>query len=301
MKHIVSVSLGSSTRDHRVETEFFGEKFLIERIGMDGDYKKFIDTIKSLDGNVDAIGIGGINIFLPVRNRTYTIRSALPLVKVVTKTHVADGSYLRNTLEPYAAYTVNKRGIVDFPGKKVMITCAVDRYALSEAFVSLGCSIICADLIFVLGIPFVLKSLDSLDRLARMFAPAITKLPFDMLYPTGQREEKVEDPIKFARFYQEADIIAGDFNYIKRYMPDNLKGKIVITNTVTKENVEELGTRGVSLLVTTTPEFEGRSFGTNVMEALIVAILGKPAERITREEYISTCAKLGFEPRVVKF
>ena len=137
MKHIVSVSLGSSTRDHRVETEFFGEKYLIERIGMDGNYKKFIDTIKCLDGNVDAIGIGGISIYLPVRNRIYTIRSALPLVKLVTKTPVADGSHLRNTLEPYAVYAVNKKGIVDFHGKKVMITCAVDRYALSEAFVSL--------------------------------------------------------------------------------------------------------------------------------------------------------------------
>lgn len=41
MKHVVSVSLGSSTRDHRVETEFLGEKFSIERIGMDGDYKSF--------------------------------------------------------------------------------------------------------------------------------------------------------------------------------------------------------------------------------------------------------------------
>lgn len=301
MKHIVSVSLGSSTRDHRVEVNFFNEKFIIERIGMDGDYNKFINTLKMLDGKVDAIGMGGINLFLPVRNHTYKIRSAKPLVKAVTKTPVADGSCLRRTLEPHAALTINQKGIVDFHGKKVMITCAVDRYSLSEALVSLGCSIICADLIFVLGIPLVIKSLNTLNRVARMFAPIITKLPFDMLYPTGHREEKVEDPYKFARFYHDADIIAGDFNYIKRYMPDNLKNKIVITNTVTKENIEELQSRGVSILVTTTPEFEGRSFGTNVIEALIVAILGKPAEKITNEEYISICTKLGFEPRVIMF
>ena len=135
MKHVVSVSLGSSTRDHRVETEFLGEKFIIERIGMDGDYKKFLNTIKSLDGKVDAIGIGGISIFLPVKHRTYIIKSALPLIRAITRTPVADGSILRNTLEPHAAYTVYKKGIVDFWGKK-MITCAVDRYALSEAFVS---------------------------------------------------------------------------------------------------------------------------------------------------------------------
>jgi hypothetical protein len=197
--------------------------------------------------------------------------------------------------------TVYKKGIVDFWGKKVMITCAVDRYALSEAFVSLGCSIVCADMIFVLGIPFVVKTLNGLDRLAKLVAPTVTKLPFDMLYPTGQREEKVENPFKFAKYYREADIIAGDFNYIKRYMPNELHGKIIITNTVTRENVEELKTRGASMLITTTPEFNGRSFGTNVMEAVVVAVLGKPANEITREEYIDICSKLGFEPRVVRF
>ena len=124
-------------------------------------------------------------------------------------------------------------------------------------------------MIFVLGIPFVVKTLNGLDRLAKLVAPTVTKLPFDMLYPTGQREEKVENPFKFAKYYREADIIAGDFNYIKRYMPNELHGKIIITNTVTGENVEELRTRGASMLITTTPEFNGRSFGTNVMEQLL--------------------------------
>jgi len=301
LKHVVSVSLGSSTRDHKVDMELLGEKFIIERIGMNGSYEKFLETVKSLDGKVDAIGMGGIGIYLPVKNRTYIIKSALPLLHAVSKTPIADGSYLRDALEPYALYYLQKNGIVDFFGKKVMMTCAVDRYALSKAFVDLGCKITCADLIFTLGVPFVVRSLPGLDRLAMLFAPAVTKLPFDMLYPTGQREEKVENPIKYAKFYNEADIIAGDFNYIKRYMPDNLKGKIIITNTVTKENVEELRNRQVAMLVTTTPEFNSRSFGTNVIEAIMIAILKKPVEKISKEEYITTSKKLGFEPRVVKF
>ena len=37
MKHVVSISLGSSTRDKRVETKFFGEAFVIERRGTNGD------------------------------------------------------------------------------------------------------------------------------------------------------------------------------------------------------------------------------------------------------------------------
>ena len=40
MKHIVSISLGSSSRDKRVETEILGQPIVIERIGTDGDQKK---------------------------------------------------------------------------------------------------------------------------------------------------------------------------------------------------------------------------------------------------------------------
>lgn len=301
LKRVVSISLGSSTRDHRVETELLGEKFIIERIGMDGSYEKFLDTAKNLDGKVDAIGIGGISMYLPVKDRMYIIKSAIPLVGEIKYTPVGDGSMIKKTLEPHALYKTSQKGIIDFSGKAVMITSAVDRYALTEAFVDLGCSIVCADVIFVLGFPFVVRTLKGLERLAKTIAPPVTKLPFDMLYPTGQREENVENPHRFAKYYNEADIIAGDFNYIKRYMPNKLDGKTIITNTVTKENIEELRIRNVSMLITTTPEFEGRSFGTNVMEAVIVAVLGKPADKITQEEFIDTSARLGFEPRVVKF
>lgn len=37
MKKVVSVSLGSSKRDHSVEVNFLGEKFEVSRRGTDGD------------------------------------------------------------------------------------------------------------------------------------------------------------------------------------------------------------------------------------------------------------------------
>ncbi len=37
MKHVVSVSIGSSKRNHKVTIELLGEEFIIERIVTDGD------------------------------------------------------------------------------------------------------------------------------------------------------------------------------------------------------------------------------------------------------------------------
>ena len=61
-----------------------------------------------------------------------------------------------------------------------------------------------------------------------------------------------------------------------------------------------LASRGVEYLITTTPEFEGRSFGTNVMEALLVALLGKAPESITEEDYYHILDTVRFTPRFEK-
>ena len=63
MRRIVSVSLGSSKRDHKVTADIMGEEFEIERIGTDGNIGAAIDLIKELDGKVDALGMGGIDLY----------------------------------------------------------------------------------------------------------------------------------------------------------------------------------------------------------------------------------------------
>jgi hypothetical protein len=49
----------------------------------------------------------------------------------------------------------------------------------------------------------------------------------------------------------------------------------VVTNTTTPENIEMLKERGVKRVITTTPRYEGRSFGVNMMEAVLTAYSGK--------------------------
>ena len=118
MKRIVSISIGSSTRDHRVETEILGEKFLIERIGTNGDIGKAIEIVKDLDGKVDVFGMGGIDLFLYGRkNKRYLLRSALPILKAAVKTPIVDGSGLKNTLERVVKF-VNQEYNIPFADKK---------------------------------------------------------------------------------------------------------------------------------------------------------------------------------------
>lgn len=301
MKHIVSVSLGSSTRDHKVEVELLGETFIIERLGMDGDFAKLRQTIAQLDGRVDALGLGGITMTLPVADRSYTIRSAAPLMKIAKETPIVDGTELRTVLERQVILDLDRSGTVPMKGRKVLVVTAVDRYSMAQAFRELECQMIFGDLIFALGVPKIIRGFNAFHLVVKTFAPLACLLPFSMLYPTGTKEEKVENAERYSKYYHEVDIIAGDFNYIHRYMPKDLIGKIIVTNTVTSDNIRELKNRGVKTLVTTTPNLGGRSFGTNVIQATIVAALGKKPAQISDEQYLAAAKRIGFLPRVEHF
>lgn len=299
MKEIVSVSLGSSKRDHEVEVELLGEKFRIRRLGTDGSFEKAIQMLKELDGKVDAFGLGGIDLYLWLGQHKYPIRDALKLKRAAHKTPIVDGSGLKNTLEREVVRYLTREAGYSLRGKTVLMTSAVDRFGMAESLHTAGCKMIFGDLIFGLHIPIPIRSYATFKVLAAMLLPVVTKMPFTILYPTGSKQEK-ESEEKFGRYYRQVEVIAGDFLFIRRYMPKRMRGKWILTNTVTTDDVEDLKKRGVELLVTTTPEFEGRSFGTNVMEATLIAILGKPWEEVKPEEYLSLLKKLGFKPRVEK-
>lgn len=297
MKRVVSVSLGSSKRDHAFETDFMGEHFRIERIGTDGDWDKAINLIRELDGKIDAFGMGGIDLYVHLAGKPYVIKDAKKLIAEARKTPMVDGSGLKNTLERKCIMDIQKDGILDLRGKNVLMVCGVDRFGMAEAFEDVGARLTLGDFIYTVGIPMPLHSLKTLKIAGRIAAPIIVNMPFDKLYPTGDQQDVIIP--KHSKYYYQADVIAGDFNYIKRYLPEKLGGQVIITNTTTRDDMRLLKQRGISKVITTTPNMGGRSFGTNVIEALMVALIGKPVEEIKAQDYYRMLQELNMKPGVV--
>lgn len=292
MKEVVSVSLGSSTRNHRIRIRVCGEMVRIVRIGTDGDIRKAKNWIRRLDGRADAIGLGGVDRYLTVAGKRYPFRQAESLARMATRSPVCDGSSLKNTLERDAVLRL-ERMLGSLKGRRVLLLSATDRYGMAEAFDICGAHLVCGDLLYGLGLPMPVRQLSVLRRLAAWLLPVITRCPIQTLYPIG-RAQTMRRP-RFTRYFDEADIIAGDYHYIHRYMPDRLDGKIIVTNTTTEEDRAFLKKSGARLLVTTTPILGGRSFGTNVMEAVLVALSGSSV----RTSHNLWLARTGITPQLV--
>lgn len=296
-RHVVSVSIGSSRRNARAEVHLPGvaEPFILERIGTDGSWEKAIELVKQLDGKVDAFGLGGADLYVWAGNRRYTFRDSLRLAAAARQTPMLDGSGLKHTLERRAIQQLDSQ--IHWKGKKVLVPSAIDRFGLAEALDAAGADVLYGDFIFALGINLPIRKLSVLRNLAYILLPIITLLPFKWLYPTGEQQEKqVKDWRQ--RYFDWADVIAGDWHFMRRYMPDRMDGKILLTNTTTEADLEFMRQRGVATLITTTPRLEGRSFGTNVMEAFLVALAGK--HPLSEQEYLAYIDQLGLKPEVTQ-
>jgi hypothetical protein len=297
MKRAVSISLGSSKRNKAVEVELLGETVSIERIGTDGDMEQAARMYQELDGKVDAFGVGGADLGLLVDTKWYPLHSVQKMVRFVKQTPVVDGTGLKNTLEnmiaPYLDAHIGE--YIRQQGKTVFITSGLDRWGMTSSFVEAGYSYVFGDFMFGLGIPIPLRSVKSLKMLGALLLPIVTRLPFEWIYPTGEKQEK-RIP-KYENYYNGATIIAGDCHYIKRHMPERLEGKVIATNTTTPEDVEIFRGAGIRYLVTSTPVLQGRSFGTNMMEAALIAISGK-GRALTHDEYSALLKELQFEPQL---
>jgi hypothetical protein len=297
MRRAVSISLGSSTRDKRVVVNFKGEQVIVERIGTDGDIEKARQLYLGLDGEVDAFGVGGVDLYLRLDDREYPLRAALKLVSGVTQTPLVDGRGLKHTLERRVFHLLQPLTGKSRRYKQGFIPVAIDRLGLATAVSEVADQIILGDLMVGLGIPIPIKGLRAFKRVARVMLPFVSYFPLSILfYGSGGAEQKP----KYMKFFESSDLLAGDYMFMRKYMPLDLSGKTVITNTTTEENIENLRERGIVRVITTTPRYDGRSFGTNMLEAALTAYAGK-GRSLTNLELNDLIDDLEIRPSVMDF
>ncbi len=296
MMHVVSVSLGSSQRNRSFHTTFADTPFQVERLGTDGDVRRAAQLIADLDGKVDAIGLGGVDRYLFAGRRRYELRDAAAMARAAHKTPVVDGTGIKRLLEPLLLRQLVAQGELQLQGKRVLLMSAVDRPGMAQTFPALGAKVIYGDLLYAVGLPIPLTSLRQVALVGGLFLPLLRRLPMSLLYPTGSKQETTKP--KYPHYFRQADIIAGDFQFIRRYMPDGMARKVVVTNTTRRGDVELLRQRGISRLITMTPSFSGESFGANVMEAVFVALSGKPPDDLTEADYLHLAEQVNWRPGI---
>jgi hypothetical protein len=249
-----------------------------------------------LDGKVDAFGVGGVDLYLRLDQREYPLRAALKLVAGVERTPLCDGRGLKHTLER-RVFALARPHLGEVHFKQAFVPVAVDRLGLAQAVAEVADRTVFGDLMVALGVPLPVYGIPAFKRVARIMLPIVSYFPMSMIF---YGSDGAEHEPKYVEYFEGSDLIAGDFLFMRKYMPARLDGKTIVTNTTTEDNIELLKSRGVKTVITTTPRYEGRSFGTNMLEAALTAYAGK-GRRLTDDELNGLIDELGLKPSVVNF
>lgn len=257
---------------------------LLERYGCDGRPEVAAHRLRELDGRVDALGLGGVNLFYHLNGRDYPCPVGQYLAHQVRKTPLVDGSGWKRRVE----ITVVQH-LPPLPaGSPALVVSVLDRFWLAQALQQAGYVTLAGDAAFGLKLPLAL-SLPIFTLLGYLTMPLLARLPLPYLYPLGPHQDRSHP--RFQHLYARARIIAGDWHFIRHNLPRRLDGQVFITSGTTPADRELLGRRGASGLLTTTPAFQGLSPAANALEAVLLAL------GAGEKEYLQLAKKLNWLPR----
>lgn len=297
-KEIVSISLAPSRTDFEFATEIFDEKVHVRRFGTDGDVLRARELISQFDGQVDAIGLGGMNIFFRVGQRTYIHKQIHQLASAAKATPVVDGIHIKNTFERWAISQVAEQHRGIFRHKKVFVISGIDWYGMAQVLSSFTREIIFGDPIFHLNIPLALRSFNQLERFAKQILPYLCRSSYRRLFPV--EEVKTQRTIRGAKYFNQASIIVGESVWIRCFAPEDLKGKVVIAGDVSASDLEDFRKRGVESLITVIPRFSDTHpfVGADVLEAIFTSFIDRPAAETTDNDYLDLISRCDLKPSI---
>ena len=125
--------------------------------------------------------------------------------------------------------------------------------------------------------------------------PDLAKKPYRRIHPIGKgatHDSRLEKDCAWA------DVLAGDFAFIRRYAPQDLRGRTILTDDPSPAEIEDLRQRGAHTLITLTPKIseEHPFVSADVLEAMILAVTGK--RTLDEATVLQITADANWEPHI---
>jgi predicted amino acid dehydrogenase len=298
MKNIVSISLGASAGDYDFTTRFRGQSFRIRRFGTDHDVQKALALLARWQGECDAIGLGRVNDPQLVGTRRIDDPITTELEAAVSEVPVTTGARLRGVLDEWAIRHVQGRQHY-FTNARVLFLSGLTNYRIAQVLSEFTRNLRFADPLQRAGVPALLGSIGQLEAWAALTSALPRRLPNVWReVPRALRERWTRRVLRDA--LRKASVVVGAHDDLAAYGPEELGGKIVLTSAIPDEQVKRLGELGVHAVIDRAPQLLERVVGVNVLEAMIVASLGRRhRDDVLHDEYLEVFGELKLEPRVL--
>jgi predicted amino acid dehydrogenase len=298
MKNILILHLGQGEDERSIE--FLGQSIRIRRVGAGGDIELAGRLICEADGTVDAIGLEGFpaQLCLGPAQRDHVLGAGLP--RLAQTTPVVDGSGVRAGLERWGVILADRAQPGIFSQKRILLTPGLNHAGLAQALERHSPNLRYADPCVYFGLPAVwgVGSRQTLDQVAGATLEQLKDAPYRRIIPQPGQPGSPRDPKPF----EWAQVLAGDIGAIRRYAPQHLAQKTVITLGASDEDIADLTERGVSILVMLIPDLldhgSRQGWGDATIEAILAALRPDPQAALDEDTYLDLIANLDWKPDI---
>ena len=206
------------------------------------------------------------------------------------------GVTLRRLLQVNAVRFVQNQLGHYFNNNLVLFLSGMRNYDMAVALSDYTPNLKFADALAQTGAPAMLTSLFQLELYAKNSDLVLSGKPGKMLKTSLSTFKRA----RIAAEVANAQVIVGTFHELKEVgHAKNLAGKTVITSAVDDERLAFFKRCRVNLVVDVSPQLFDRVVGTNVIEAMILAALGKPVEDVSDDDFREIIDELQLQPRLL--
>lgn len=304
MKTVVNISLGSSDNNFDLQIPFLGEQVRLVRLGVDEDIDRAKDLIEQWDGKADVIALGRVRKDFVVGTQHLSSRQGHVLAQQVKHSAVTTGEVLRDILQEWSLRHAQIELKHFFDNAKVLFFSGIAHYKSAQLLSEYTQNLTFADPVLQLGIPKFLTSLEGLERFAQGVHPLLDRLPANLKLPTRVKLPAIASfdawtQLLMRRVLHKTDVVVASYEALEPYTIDELKGKAIVTSSVSDGRLEALREKGVSIVIDSSTRLVGQPIGAHLLEALIIAVLGRPAESLTRDDFLEIIQSLDIAPRIL--
>ncbi len=298
MKTVVSISLGPGSLDCDFRTRFLGHNFRVVRVGTDNDSRAAGNLVKEWRDRVDAIGLGMVHDHYWVGTNQFHQKDTARLEQLAGDTLVTTGARLREIVQEWSLRMAQEQLGQFFNNAKVLFMSGTTNYRLASVMAEFTQNLSFADPVLQFGTPTLLHSLQALELYAAGSQPLLRLSPGKGML-RSLAPARLANRLLLNKAVREADVIVAPYHQLERYSQAELDGKVVLTSTISPERQQSLKEKGVRVVIDCSIQLFDDTVGLNVVEAMILAAMGKPASEVAHDDYLEIFGNLDLKPRIL--
>jgi predicted amino acid dehydrogenase len=299
MTRIAVLHFHHAFEPYEESVQLLGHTLTLRHVGCESDVGAMhAHILQCRDKGVAAIALEGVAKELRLGSESVLHVEAERLFGGNHPTPVVDGQGILAAMERWAVRLADEQQPGIWSHKRVLMVPGLNHGGLVDALRRHTEEIRYADPIVYFALPSVpgVGSAETLEPAAKRTLPQLREYPFYQLFAEAGHPYRDRSP----KLFDWADVLAGDIAAIRRYTPERLEKKIVVTAAVSPEDVADLQARGASILITTLPPLTSASefaqHGAATFEACLAALRPDPSAPLNEDTYLNLLAELQWQP-----